>query len=90
MDRHASSDGVADWWVTEMQDPDPENIAGRKVQKHSFEHSIRWDYVLLAVAAIYVTWKVSSRLSSSSEDGDDLDDLEDGAEIRVAEGGGLA
>lgn len=70
-----------------MQDPQPENITGEKQVVHSVEHRINWGYVILGVAAIYVTWKARGIFSSSSssETKDDRADRDEigGAEILV-------
>jgi hypothetical protein len=54
-----------------VRDPDPENIAGEKVQKHVFKHEIQWGYVALAVVAVAVVWKVGPSLLSDSEPKDE-------------------
>jgi len=51
-----------------MQDPQPSNIAGRKVRTHSFEHRVRWDYLALAVLGLYLAWKFLGSSSSGSEE----------------------
>jgi hypothetical protein len=61
-----------------MQDPQPSNIAGRKVRTHSFEHTIRWDYLVAALVAAYVIWKVVQAFSATSTDSE-----EEGVEIGV-------
>jgi len=58
-----------------MQDPKPSNIAGKKVRTHSFEHQIRWDYLLIGLVVGYTAWKLFGGLSSSSE--------EEGEEIEI-------
>lgn len=54
--------------VREMQDPKPDNIMGEKVQRHSFEHEIRWDVLVAAVVAGFVAWKLFGGLNLSSSD----------------------
>jgi len=49
-----------------MQDPLPSNILGRKVETHTFEHSIEWGQVVLGLAAIFIVWKGAELLGSSS------------------------
>jgi hypothetical protein len=50
-----------------MQDPTPENITGSKIQKHTFEHQIRWDLLIAAVVAGFVAWKLFGGLSLGSD-----------------------
>lgn len=52
-----------------MQDPTPENITGSKIQKHTFEHQIRWDLLIAAVVAGFVAWKVFGGLSLGNDSG---------------------
>jgi hypothetical protein len=73
-----------------MQDPDPSNIYGEKRTVHSVDHIIRWDYALLAVAGLYVAYKLSGALaSSSSEESEsdpftgEIEDAVDGAEVMI-------
>lgn len=42
-----------------MKDPLPSNITGEKTVSHVVEHTVRWDYLALAAAALYVAWKVA-------------------------------
>lgn len=51
-----------------MQDPLPENIEGSKSVQHVVEHRIDWGYVMLAAAAIYVTWRVVGSKSDRDDD----------------------
>lgn len=41
-------------------DPLPENVGGSIVEKHSWnhevQHSVQWDYVLMALVALLVAW----------------------------------
>jgi len=55
-----------------MQDPKPENIAGRKRVVHSVEHIVPWGQVALGIGGLalaYVLYRLFSG-SSDSEDGD--------------------
>lgn len=67
-----------------MRDPNPENIAGRKVQVHEFSHEIQWGYVVLGLLGLFVAWKLFGGISFSSEDdreeSDNLRDIRDSAE----------
>lgn len=47
--------------------PLQENVTERVVRTHSFEHHIRWDYVLIVLAVLLVTY--SFRHSLLSRDG---------------------
>lgn len=38
-------------------EPNPENVSGEIVRRHSFEHHINWGHVALAVAALYIASK---------------------------------
>lgn len=49
-----------------MKDPKPENISGSKVSKHSVNWEVNVGYLVLGIAAIYVTWKASKLFGSSS------------------------
>lgn len=51
-----------------MKDPSPENISGSKIQKHTFEHQIRWDLLVGAVVVGFVAWKVFGGISSSEDE----------------------
>jgi hypothetical protein len=59
-----------------MADPVPENIDGRKLVSHSFNHEIGhridWGHVALAVAAILAIYVLFLRGGSEVEDRDDL------------------
>lgn len=50
-----------------MEDPLPENIAGEKVQTHTFEHRVNWGYVAVAVAVLFVVLYVDP-LDRSDDD----------------------
>ena len=56
-----------------MKDPDPSNIYGEKRTVHTVDHIIRWDYALLAVAGLYVAYKVFGSLSARSGEESDSD-----------------
>lgn len=61
-------------------EPDPANIEGSVVRKHSFNHQINWSHVVLGAAVIYGAWKVGNQLDrgESSADRDlDRDDLDE-------------
>lgn len=64
-----------------MNDPAPENIVGEKTVSHVVEHSVRWDYVLLAVAGIYAAWKVAGLFNSADTDTQAV--VQDGVEVLV-------
>lgn len=70
-----------------MQDPEPSNIYGEKRTVHSVDHIIRWDYALLAVAGLYVAYKLFGGLSRGSSEEDDsdplMDELEGATEVPV-------
>ena len=51
-----------------MQDPKPANISGKKVRQHTFSHTIRWDYLALALLGLYLAWKFLGSSSSESEE----------------------
>lgn len=57
-----------------MRDPDPENITGQKVQRHTFKHEINWGYVSLAIALLVVGWLLVSTFADS-DDGDDGEEV---------------
>lgn len=69
-----------------MQDPYPENIAGRKQVSHSVEWQVNVGYALLGLAAIYAIWKLSQAFVAPGETEDEQDPvaefegLSDGAE----------
>ena len=50
-----------------MRDPKPENISGEKVRRQVFKHEINWGYVAVAVAMIYVVY----RLDLGGDDGEE-------------------
>jgi len=37
-------------------EPNPENVSGEVVRKHSFEHRINWGHVALGLAVIYLAY----------------------------------
>lgn len=49
-------------------EPQPENISGEVVRRHSFEHRINWGHVALGIAALYVAIQVSRVLKSNESD----------------------
>jgi hypothetical protein len=51
-----------------MQDPQPENIMGEKVQRHVFKHEINWGYVALAGVGGLALWALVLRDPGSSQD----------------------
>lgn len=51
-----------------MQDPEPSNIHGSKT--HTVEHHIRWDYVVIAVVAVLVLWKIGLLFNQINDDSD--------------------
>ncbi len=57
-----------------MKDPKPANIQGRKV--HKFEHRIRWDYALIAVAVVYGLYKFSQWYESPGTEPESAVDVE--------------
>lgn len=52
-----------------MKDPLPQNISGQKSVSHVVEHRVRWDYLVLGVAAVYAVWKVARALETASSEG---------------------
>ena len=50
-----------------MRDPHPENIDGRKVQRHVFKHEIQWGYVALALVVLVVAVQFSGRFASDED-----------------------
>jgi len=62
-----------------MNDPKPENITGQKTVSHVVEHTIRWDYALLAVAGIYAAWKVARMFGSAESDTQEA--VQEGVEV---------
>lgn len=65
-----------------MQDPQPENITGEKHVTHSIEWRINVGYLVLGAALLYVAWKGSRFLSSSSLTDDQEDDRADRGEVQ--------
>jgi len=65
-------------------DPLPENVDGQIVEKHTWnheiEHSIQWDYVLLAIAAVGVAWMLFGGSGESGVDVEDVPSADDGGE----------
>jgi hypothetical protein len=61
-----------------MRDPTPENITGSKTVSHTVNHTVRWDYVLIAVTVLYAFYKFSGWLESTDSDGEAL---ENGVEV---------
>lgn len=54
-----------------MQDPEPSNIHGSKT--HTVEHHIRWDYVVIAVVAVLVLWKIGLLFNQINDDSDETE-----------------
>lgn len=54
-----------------MEDPDPSNISGEKRVSHSVNWEINVGHVALAVAVIYVIWKLLGSRSGEIEDAED-------------------
>lgn len=55
-------------------EPEPENVSGEIVRKHSFEHRINWGYLVLGLALLYIAYH-GVRLVGSAES-----DVESGSE----------
>lgn len=36
--------------------PNPENVSGEVVRRHSFEHRINWGHVVMGLAVLYVAY----------------------------------
>jgi hypothetical protein len=51
-----------------VQDPQPENITGEKVQRHVFKHEIKWGQVAIGVAALATVYVVYQGLSGEDEE----------------------
>lgn len=51
-----------------MRDPPIDNIHGSKA--HTVEHHIRWDYVVIAVVAVLVLWKIGLLFNQINGDSD--------------------
>lgn len=51
--------------------PSPENVEGRVVRSHSFEHSVQhqvnWSHALLAVVVLVALWQFSSVAMSTKD-----------------------
>jgi hypothetical protein len=62
-----------------MRDPDPSNIAGRKVESHSVEWHINLSHVIVAAGALYLVWRLG--LLTPSSDG--REDEREGTPIDV-------
>lgn len=58
-------------------EPAPENVDGRVVETHSFEHRVNWSHVALALAALYVAWKASGLLANAAENDREDDEAEE-------------
>lgn len=55
-------------------EPDPENVSGEIVRKHSFEHQINWGQVVLGIAVLYVAYQAAKLLDTDESDsGSDID-----------------
>lgn len=63
-----------------MRDPQPENIGGHKVSKHSFKHSIRWDYLVIGLTAFVLVWKLVGGLDLGSGSGGEEPEVERGGD----------
>lgn len=70
-----------------MQDPHPSNIVGEKSVSHVVEHRVRWDYLALAVAGLYLAWKLGKMVSTSG--GGEEIEIEDGETEEKAQVAGL-
>ena len=66
-----------------MKDPLPENITGEKTVAHTVQHTVRWDYLLIAALAVYAVWKVGEIVTSTGSDSE----LVDGVEVEIGESG---
>lgn len=75
-----------------MNDPVPENIAGKKIEtvSHEVHHHVRWDYLVGGLLALYLAYKL---LGGSNGQGDDQQDRTAAVDGEAAEvpinGGGL-
>lgn len=50
-------------------EPQPENITGEVVRRHSFEHQVNWSTLAVGLLGLFVAYKVASALESrESED----------------------
>lgn len=45
-------------------DPQPENITGEVIQRHSFEHQVDWSMLVIGLLGLFVAFKVASALES--------------------------
>lgn len=67
-----------------MKDPNPENITGSKSVQHVVEHSIRWDYFMLGIVALYAIYRASGWIGTeTATDQEENNDLGEMTEIVV-------
>lgn len=68
--------------------PLQENVTGQVVRTHNFEHHIRWDYVLIVLTVLVVTY--SLRRSVFTREGENESSRQDGSvPIEIGSGGGM-
>ena len=51
-----------------MNDPAPENIAGKKMVTHSVSHEIQWGYVAVGVGLLLLAFVVSRAFANNRDD----------------------
>ena len=56
-----------------MKDPHPGNIVGEKTVSHVVEHSVRWDYIALAAAGLFLAWKLGQAFGNATESAEGLE-----------------
>lgn len=49
-------------------EPDPSNVSGEVVRRHSFEHQVNWGHVVLGLAILYVAYHGVRLLDSEGSD----------------------
>jgi hypothetical protein len=48
-------------------EPDPSNVTGEVVHRHSFEHRVNWGYVAVAFAALVVVYILFTESDAASD-----------------------
>lgn len=56
-----------------MQDPQPSNITGEKVQQHVFKHEVDWGHIIIGIVVLFAVWYTDPLSKLGDDDEADVD-----------------
>lgn len=59
--------------------PSPENVTGQVVRQHTFDHQVRWDYVIICGTVILVLYALSRAMSDRDREDSDTSNTVSGS-----------